>query len=86
MPYISICVTPPPPPTPSLHRWFSVVVYLAFLFSVSVVLLNLLIAQMSDTYTKVQEDVKRNFAIVRATGIIRLQRNKWLPFCKQVGD
>ena len=54
--------------------------YLAFLFSVIVVLLNLLIAQMSDTYTKVQEDVEGTFAIARARIISRLQKGKWL-FC-----
>ena len=57
--------------------------YLTFLFAVMVVLLNLLIAQMSDTYTKVQEDVEGTFAIARARIIARLQRGKWL-LCKEV--
>ena len=48
-----------------------------------VVLLNLLIAQMSDTYAKVQEDVEGTFAIARARIIARLQKGKWL-FCKEV--
>ena len=70
-------------PSPLLPRWFSIVLYLAFLFGVIVVLLNLLIAQMSDTYTKVQEDVEGTFAIARARIISRLQKGKWL-FCKEV--
>ena len=49
------------------------------------VLLNLLIAQMSDTYTKVQEDVEGTFAIARARIIARLQKGKWL-LCKEVRD
>ena len=66
------------------RRWFSIVLYLAFLFTVIVVLLNLLIAQMSDTYTKIIEDVEGHFALARARIIARLQRRKWL-LCKEVG-
>ena len=57
--------------------------YLAFLFAVIVVLLNLLIAQMSSTYDRIQEDVEGTFAIARARIISRLQKGKWL-FCKEV--
>ena len=49
-----------------------------------VVLLNLLIAQMSDTYTKVQEDVEGTFAIARARIIARLQKAKRCVLCKEV--
>ena len=52
--------------------------YLAFLFAVIVVLLNLLIAQMSDTYEKIQKDVEGTFAIARARIISRLQKGKHL--------
>ena len=48
-----------------------------------VVLLNLLIAQMSDTYAKTREDVEGHFALARARIIARLQRRKWL-LCKEV--
>ena len=62
------------PPHPS--RWFSIVIYLPFLFTVIVVLLNLLIAQMSDTYRKVQQDVESTFALERARIIAKaLKRN-----------
>ena len=50
---------------------------------VIIVLLNLLIAQMSDTYTKVQEDVEGTFAVARARIIARLQKGKFLG-CGQV--
>ena len=43
-------------------RWFGVIVYIIFLFLVIVVLLNLLIAQMSDTYSSVQQDAQRSLA------------------------
>ena len=49
-----------------------------------VVLLNLLIAQMSDTYTKVQGDVEGTFTIARARIIARLQKTKWPFFGKEV--
>ena len=62
----------------SLPRWFSIVMYLVFLFTVIVVLLNLLIAQMSDTYNKIQGDVEGTFAIARARIIARLQKGKRL--------
>lgn len=62
---------------PSLPRWFSIIMYLTFLFAVIVVLLNLLIAQMSDTYTKYQEDAEGMFAIARARIIARLQKRWW---------
>ena len=55
--------------------------FLVFLFTVVVVLLNLLIAQMSDTYTKIQEDADGTFAIARARIIARLQKTKGM-FCK----
>ena len=78
-------LTPPSlrPSLPSLRRWFSIVLYLFFLFAVIVVLLNLLIAQMSDTYAKTREDVEGYFAFARARIIARLQRRKWL-LCKEV--
>ena len=49
-----------------------------------VVLLNLLIAQMSDTYTKIQEDVEGTFAVARARKISRLQQKKKWLLCKEV--
>ena len=52
--------------------------YLAFLFAVVVVLLNLLIAQMSDTYEKAQGDAEGSFALARARIIARLQKGKYL--------
>ena len=73
-----------PSPSLPLHSWFSTVMYLAFLFCVIVVLLNLLIAQMSDTYTKLQDDVEGTFIIARARIIARLQKTKWPFFGKEV--
>ena len=51
------------------------VVYLVFLFLVIVVLLNLLIAQMSDTYSGVHQDAQRSLAINRAWIVARVEHN-----------
>ncbi len=53
-------------------------IYLAFLFLVIVVLLNLLIAQMSDTYSSVQQDAQRSLAINRAWIVARVEHNSFL--------
>ena len=67
-PYSS-CTLPP-----TLHRWFSLVMYMAFLFTVIVVLLNVLIAQMSDTYSKLQENNDGAFNLIRASYISNMQK------------
>ena len=68
-------------PLPYLPRWFSILMYLAFLIAVLVVLLNVLIAQMSNTYNEIQINVNGAFAIARARIIARLQKERW-PICK----
>ena len=55
--------------------------YLAFLIAVLVVLLNVLIAQMSNTYNEIQINVNGAFAIARARIIARLQKERW-PLCR----
>ena len=65
-------------------RWFSVVLYLLFLFTVIIVLLNILIAQVNDTYSKVQLDVEGTFAMARARIVARFMKGKmfwWIPNC-----
>ena len=57
------------------HRWLSVIIYTVFLFLVITVLLNLLIAQMSDTYTNVQSDAQRSLFINRAWIVARAEHN-----------
>ena len=52
--------------------------YIVFLFLVVVVLLNLLIAQMSDTYGSVQQDAQRSLAINRAWIVARVEHNSLL--------
>ena len=48
--------------------------YMTFLFTVIVVLLNVLIAQMSDTYSKLQENNDGTFNIIRSRHISEIQR------------
>ena len=54
------------------------IVYSVFLFLVVVVLLNLLIAQMTDTYGSVQQDAQRSLAINRAWIVARVEHNSLL--------
>ena len=43
----------------SFHRWLAILINIVFLFFVLVVLLNILIAQLSDTYADVKSDALR---------------------------
>ena len=63
---------------PYVPRWLGVIIYITFLFMVIVVLLNLLIAQMSDTYANVQLDAQRSLAINRAWIVARVEHNTLL--------
>ena len=49
--------------------------YLIYLFFVVVVLLSLLIAQMSDTFAKIQSDADRVSIMIRAKIILTQERN-----------
>ena len=56
-------------------RWYSVLLYLLFLVAVIIVLLNLLIAQMSDSYSEIKLDAEGTFSMARARIVARLQKN-----------
>ena len=57
--------------------------YMTFLFTVIVVLLNVLIAQMSHTYSKLQENNDGTFNIIRARYITEVQKVGFMPYrCK----
>lgn len=58
-----------------MHRWLSVILYIVFLFLVITIMLNLLIAQMSDTYAKEQDDVQRSFVMNRAWIVAKVENN-----------
>lgn len=60
----------------SVCRWFSIVLYLVFLFVVIVVLLNLLIAQMSNTYSNIQDEAEATYAVARARILSRLEKTR----------
>jgi len=57
-----------------LCRWLGCVLYLVFLFFVVVIMLNLLIAQMTDTFANFQLDAQRELAINQARTIIAYWR------------
>ena len=66
------------------YRWFSILLYLVFLFVVIVVLLNLLIAQMSNTYATIQDEAEGTYAVARARILARLEKSRFFG-CGQVG-
>ena len=54
-----------------LCRWFAVLIYLCFLMLTLIIMLNLLIAQMSDTYAKVQLNARAVATYRRARFMVR---------------
>ena len=54
-----------------LCRWFAVLLYLLFLMMTLIIMLNLLIAQMSDTYAKVQQNARAIATFSRARFMVR---------------
>ena len=61
-----------------VYRWFSVIIYMMFLFVVAVILLNLLIAQFSKSYEEVTERARVSVALDRARILSRLQSSLWI--------
>ena len=59
-------------------RWFSALIYGVFLFVVTVILLNLLIAQFSKSYEEVNERARVSVALDRAKVLTRLQSSLWI--------
>lgn len=53
----------------------SLIIMVAFLFTICVLLLNILIAQLSDTYQNVQQDAQRGLEVNRAWIVSRVELN-----------
>ena len=68
------------------YRGLSIVISIAFLFLVITVLLNLLIAQMSDTYANVRNDAHRSLYINRAWIVAKLEDHDLLTGAILVGS
>lgn len=45
-----------------------------FLFTICIVLLNMLIAQVGDTFQKFQQDAQREYEVNRASIVIRMEQ------------
>ena len=60
-----------------VFRVLSTIVMVCFLFICCVILLNLLIAQLSDTYQKVQQDAQRGLEVNRAWIVARVELNSF---------
>lgn len=68
----------------STCRFLSIVLYLMFLFIVVIVLLNVLIAQMSDTYTKVLSTAEGVHLFDQCVYIAHLENQKLgIDWCKR---
>lgn len=61
-------------------RTISLIIMMGFLFTICIVLLNILIAQVSNTYQIVQQDVQRYFQLHRTLIVTRAEVNT-LCFC-----
>ena len=59
-----------------LYRALSVILYLAFLFVVVIILLNVLIAQMSDTYAKVRTVARDVFLLYQCYYLAKIENQK----------
>ena len=53
----------------------SLIIMVVFLFTICVLLLNILIAQLSDTYQNVQQDAQRGLEVNRAWIVSRVELN-----------
>lgn len=56
----------------------SLIIMVAFLFTICVVLLNILIAQLSDTYQNVQQDAQRGLEVSLALIVSKVESNSLL--------
>lgn len=63
---------------PNGFGWFAVIVYMVYLFLIGVVMLNLLIAQMADTYGSVQKEAQQSLMLNRAWIVARVEHNSFL--------
>ncbi|KAL4233239.1 hypothetical protein ACF0H5_007923 [Mactra antiquata] len=62
----------------------SVIFMVSFLFTCIVILLNILIAQLTDTYQKVQQDAQRGLEVNRAWIVARVELNSILVCFKEL--
>ena len=62
-------------------RWFSVMIYIVFLFLVAVIMLNLLIAQFSKSYEEVTNSARKTVTPDRAKILVEQHSKLWILFC-----
>ena len=65
----------------SSFRWFSVIIYIIFLFLVAVIMLNLLIAQFSKSYEEVTKSARKSITPDRAKILVDQQLTRWIRLC-----
>ncbi|CAH1780520.1 unnamed protein product, partial [Owenia fusiformis] len=64
--------------TSNCGRWLSIIIMVVYLIACIIVLLNLLIASLTDTYQQIQQHSQRELELRRALIITRFERNSWV--------
>ena len=62
------------------HSWLAILILLAYMAMVIVILLNVLIAQLSFTYSEAKKNAKLQYAVDRMIIITRLEHSRFARF------
>ena len=63
-----------------LYSWLAILILLAYMAMVIVILLNVLIAQLSFTYSEAKKNAKLQYAVDRMIIITRLEHSRFARF------
>lgn len=63
-----------------LYSWLAILILLAYMTMVIVILLNVLIAQLSFTYSEAKKNAKLQYAVDRMIIITRLEHSRFARF------
>lgn len=63
-----------------VHSWLAILILLAYMAMVIVILLNVLIAQLSFTYSEAKKNAKLQYAVDRMIIITRLEHSRFARF------
>lgn len=61
-----------------VYSWLGITLMLLFSFLIAVILLNLLIAQLSDTYQKIQNNAQRELELNRVYVLTQIEKNSFI--------
>ena len=63
-----------------VHSWLAILILLAYMAMVIVILLNVLIAQLSFTYSEAKKNARLQYAVDRMIIITRLEHSRFARF------